>query len=1373
MVRIGVLLLLMATPLTALARQQRVRVADHDSTLRFRTVPTPGGRFDPDHRVMRSATWRRASDRPRSASAFLRDEGASFGVREPDDLELVRDRVRSRTRHLTYRQTWAGLPVYGRSVGVNLDERGRVTMVTSSFTPIDEPESLFDVRPAVSQADARRLGLAAVSPAGGRIHESRLVVLPEEPARLAWELLVFPADRPAEYRVLVDARSGEVIRAFDQAVRSGGRRTAERPLEEGRRMGDLPAERELPGDAPAAAVRRVDGSGFAYVPGPLMTSGSTYTPPFVDNADATNPQLDAERVEVVLRDIMFDQDRGGYVLTGPYVDIIDQTYGGTVDFEPPVEASPDDFRYARNEPGFEAVNAYYHIDLSQRYVQSLGIPDRQNAPLRVNPREKFNDDSFYLPTQNVLIFGLGGVDDAEDATVLWHEYAHALLHAAAPDILTFGTLEGRAVHEGWSDYWATSWVRELVEEGAVARNDWQRIFMWDSGDGEIWNGRTMDHFGHYPEDICSDTEPASTCSHHDDGRLLATTLHEARDVIDRRTMDEIVLRSHDYLGGAVTFADAAAAIVQADIDYFGGVHADVLIGIFDARGLVDRAEYGPVVAHDPLHNTENLGGTVDVEAAVQAFSAGVDEVILHVTTESSGSQSFGMSPVSGSLYTASIDLPSVPDTVRYWIEARDDQGFVGLLPSGAPGSRFTFGVGPDTTPPEITHEPVEVSSILSWPESVEATVTDNIGVDRVDVAFEIEGPDGGLIDEGSFELDEDAGRFTGSFPTPVEQIRRDAIVRYRITAVDASTGSNESSMPAAGFNEFTIGAEGLLREFSFESGAGAGVTLTGSWEIGAPAYGLLTAFRGGSAAGTDLDGSTAESAGLSTMRLPTLNLTGIGDARLRFVHWFDTEHDGNAQPGSPGATLFDGGNVKVSTDGGAHWTVLTPVIGSYTGSVDASSGNPLAGEMAFGGYGFGWRIAEFELPEAPNVSIRFDFATDSGNTRETRNHAGWFLDDIRVTTAGLDDTEPPQAGAEPPLSGVESTQSIRPVVQIDFSDATVVTDVFLDYRYEYGDDGGGTDVQTGSLRMEMRPESTTLFESVLEFVTAPEPGDVLTYSIRASDAAGNTVELPGGTGPAYRIEFRLTEQADMLSGVAVSGAWTFDGGQWQVSSAAGEPAVSSLNATAVELPTNAVRIRLEIAHSYQIVETAAANVKVSTDAGRIWQLIEPDAGYDGPAPLPEAHPMGDEAAFGGISGGILIDRFDLTGFAGRQILVRYDFGSDSDAATGDFWRLSTARMLVETTEPDFEVDRQTVLHPVFPNPAYARANVSVTVEDRGEVGVDVFDLLGRRVARLEAGTLEPGTHSFSFDTDGWAAGVYVVRLDTAGRHYSTTLVVAR
>ena len=51
--------------------------------------------------------------------------------------------------------------------------------------------------------------------------------------------------------------------------------------------------------------------------------------------------------------------------------------------------------------------------------------------------DKFHgDNSFYIPRQDTISLGSGGVDDAEDAEVTWHEYGHAIQDDQVP---RFGT----------------------------------------------------------------------------------------------------------------------------------------------------------------------------------------------------------------------------------------------------------------------------------------------------------------------------------------------------------------------------------------------------------------------------------------------------------------------------------------------------------------------------------------------------------------------------------------------------------------------------------------------------------------------------------------------------------------------------------------------------------------------------------------------------------------------------------------------------------------------------------------------------------------------------------------------------------------------
>jgi photosystem II stability/assembly factor-like uncharacterized protein len=88
------------------------------------------------------------------------------------------------------------------------------------------------------------------------------------------------------------------------------------------------------------------------------------------------------------------------------------------------------------------------------------------------------------------------------------------------------------------------------------------------------------------------------------------------------------------------------------------------------------------------------------------------------------------------------------------------------------------------------------------------------------------------------------------------------------------------------------------------------------------------------------------------------------------------------------------------------------------------------------------------------------------------------------------------------------------------------------------------------------------------------------------------------------------------------------------------------------------------------------------------------------------------------------------------------------------------------------------LYPVRPNPSYGAVRLHYALARTAVVDLAVYDALGRRVATLETGTRGAGSHSAVWGgrSDGGRpapAGVYVVRLDTAGRARARTLALVR
>jgi glucuronoarabinoxylan endo-1,4-beta-xylanase len=80
----------------------------------------------------------------------------------------------------------------------------------------------------------------------------------------------------------------------------------------------------------------------------------------------------------------------------------------------------------------------------------------------------------------------------------------------------------------------------------------------------------------------------------------------------------------------------------------------------------------------------------------------------------------------------------------------------------------------------------------------------------------------------------------------------------------------------------------------------------------------------------------------------------------------------------------------------------------------------------------------------------------------------------------------------------------------------------------------------------------------------------------------------------------------------------------------------------------------------------------------------------------------------------------------------------------------------------------------FPNPFNGRTLIRFGLARRSDAALRVMDLKGRTVRELRLGTLSEGPHQVFFDSDGLAAGVYLVRLETGdGMSAAGRMVLAK
>ncbi len=115
-----------------------------------------------------------------------------------------------------------------------------------------------------------------------------------------------------------------------------------------------------------------------------------------------------------------------------------------------------------------------------------------------------------------------------------------------------------------------------------------------------------------------------------------------------------------------------------------------------------------------------------------------------------------------------------------------------------------------------------------------------------------------------------------------------------------------------------------------------------------------------------------------------LSVSLTTNCKLTFNHWYKIE--------GAKAIVYDGGNVKISDDGGSTFAVIEPE-GSYPDTINDAYSNPLGGEKAYSGDSGGWQSATFDLSSYnnKNVIIRWNFGSDGATTDR-----GWYIDDVKI-----------------------------------------------------------------------------------------------------------------------------------------------------------------------------------------------------------------------------------------------------------------------------------------------------------------------------------------------------------------------------------------
>jgi peptidoglycan hydrolase-like protein with peptidoglycan-binding domain len=321
--------------------------------------------------------------------------------------------------------------------------------------------------------------------------------------------------------------------------------------------------------APAAGADAPVGSVFAV--NPVQSSGNQK---LVDDKDSPTAVPANEYKSVTLTNL----DGSGY-LRGDWANVVSETGN-------PVTAKTG-YVFDRSDDGFEQVMAYYWVTQAQLYLQNLGFGagganglravNKESQDVRIN--QYGADNSFSWDKKDLLRFGKGGVDDAEDAEVIVHEYGHAVHDAQVPG---YGTsLDAGAIGEAFGDYLAvTVGLHVAGVNGWPVKAPEACVMDWDATSYTVTEPHCLRRL-----DTGLTVEQRRNQVHFD-GQIWSNALWDIRKALGARTADRIIINAQFSFAPGTSFAAAANTTVATAQSMYGSGAAAAVRKAFQGRHIL-------------------------------------------------------------------------------------------------------------------------------------------------------------------------------------------------------------------------------------------------------------------------------------------------------------------------------------------------------------------------------------------------------------------------------------------------------------------------------------------------------------------------------------------------------------------------------------------------------------------------------------------------------------------------------------------------------------------------------------------------------------------------------------------------------------------
>lgn len=498
---------------------------------------------------------------------------------------------------------------------VSINHHNRISMVINHH----KPDITVNTTPSIEKDQALNIARQSAETDVEKDHfQPKVDLMVYEDSvnvfHLIWKVILYPSDEAAEWLVIVDAHSGQILEKHNMVF------------------------------------DYVTGSGKAFNPDPGTALRDVTLP---DSNDIDYEELQPAYNNVSLYDLN-NAVSGIYKVQGRYAwseNIVDLAG----DDEVVTASDPGDFVYNRSQNGFEEVNIYYFIDKQRRYLGTFGFsptwiyidPNGSDA-IAYDARGETGANAHYYPSSEYMTFGVPSAyaDAGEDQCLPLHEYGHAL-----HDALINGGTDSRnaatsGISEGIADYMAISYRR--TTQADPYRPNYRSNWLAPSAGTCIRTPENAKYPTHW------------TASAYEKMKVWASTMMDmeyntATDPtqgtnLGRDTTTVLMLTSLSYVTSYSSIQDNVQAFLQADRDIpeYNGEHIQELAIIFDNRGFFyDNKVSGTISSNTTWENfvwitgdvTVNSGVTLTIEEGTYLFFEDNTQLIINGTLDAQGTSS--------------------------------------------------------------------------------------------------------------------------------------------------------------------------------------------------------------------------------------------------------------------------------------------------------------------------------------------------------------------------------------------------------------------------------------------------------------------------------------------------------------------------------------------------------------------------------------------------------------------------------------------------------------------------------------------------------------------------------------------------------------